>query len=82
MSVMKGRFRLSARVIFALLGVAVLQPANHDQRVLDEYFLTLGNSAPLINDWWGRADEFHKVAAEYSMPLVKLNFGEWMDGLR
>jgi hypothetical protein len=83
MEVERGRVRLSDRVIFGLLAVAVLSPANRDQAVkkLDRYFLTFGESAKLVNnEWWGRADDFPAIVTQDPppTPLVKLNFGNWM----
>jgi hypothetical protein len=76
----KGRVRLSDRVIFGLLAVAVLAPANHDQTVPDGYVLTFGANRVLpIRDWWGRSNEFLSVAAEDPVPLVKLDFDDWME---
>ncbi len=76
----KGRVRLSDRVIFGLLAVSVLSPANVGQRVPDEYHLTFGISTVLpINDWWGRAADFPAVVAKEPMPSVTLDFAEWMD---
>jgi hypothetical protein len=55
-----GRVRVSDRVIFGLLAVAVLSPANTDQAVPDGYPLTSGRRPVglYINDWWGRAADF------------------------
>ncbi|MBK7687080.1 MAG: hypothetical protein IPJ25_14670 [Rhodocyclaceae bacterium] len=74
----KGKVRLSDRVIFGLLAVAVLSSANADQRVPDGYFLTLGGTKLLINDWWGRAVDFLPLAATEPLPNVLLDFGDWM----
>jgi hypothetical protein len=78
MLVERGKVRLSDRVIFGLLAVAVLSPANRDQAIneLDGYFLTFGESAKLvINEWWGRADDF--PVAQDPTPQLKLDFGNW-----
>lgn len=75
----EGSIQLSDRMIFGLLAVAVLSPANEDQKVPDGYHLTFGRK-PLtlpINEWWGRAKDFPKIAATEPMPLVKLDFKEW-----
>jgi len=73
-----GGVRLSDRVIFGLLAVAVLSPANKGQLVPDGYHLTYGSYAKLmINDWWGRASDFSSIVALESMPLVKLDFSNW-----
>jgi hypothetical protein len=81
MEVERGKVRLSDRVIFGLLAVAVLSPVNRDQAVdkLDGYFLTFGSSAKLvINEWWGRADDFTAIVAQDPTPSVNLDFGNWM----
>lgn len=73
-----GSVRLSDRIIFGLIAVAVLSPANKGQRAPDGYFLTFGSSAKLmINDWWGRANDFAAVTAQDPLPSVKLDFGAW-----
>jgi hypothetical protein len=77
--VVKGAVRLSDRVIFGLIAVAVLSPANKGQAVPDGYYLTFGASEKLIiNEWWGRASDFPAVVAQDPTPLVKLDFGDWM----
>lgn len=75
-----GRVRLSDRVIFGLIAVAVLAPANADKRGLDGYHLTLGDAHTLpINDWWGRAEDFLSIAKTCAIPLVTLEFADWME---
>lgn len=77
--IQKGAIRLSDRVIFGLVAVAVLSPANKGQHVPDGYYLTFGATAKLIiNEWWGRAADFPAVAATDPVPSVKLDFAEWM----
>jgi hypothetical protein len=79
MYVERGKVRLSDRVIFGLLAVAVLSPANRDQRVPAGYHLTFGESARLeISDWWGRASDFPAIAAQDPTPLVTLDFTNLM----
>lgn len=77
--IQRGSIRLSDRIIFGLIAVAVLSPANKDQHVPDGYYLTFGATEKLIiNDWWGRAVDFPAVAATDPVPSVKLDFAEWM----
>jgi hypothetical protein len=77
--VVKGAIRLSDRIIFGLIAVAVFSPVNKGQAVPDGYYLTFGVSEKLIiNEWWGRAADFPAMAARDPMPLVKLDFGDWM----
>jgi len=81
MRVEQGKVRLSDRIIFGLLAVAVLSPANKDQvtSALDGYHLTFGDSTTLIiNEWWGRASDFPTIAAQDPTPLVELDFGDWI----
>jgi hypothetical protein len=74
-----GIVHLSDRVIFGLLAVAVLSPANVGENVPDGYHLKFGSDSELpINEWWGRADDFHTVAATDPTPLVTLDFGDWV----
>ena len=79
MEIQRGKVRLSDRIIFGLIAVAVLSPENTDQSVPDGYHLTFGDSVQLmINEWWGRAKDFPAIAAQEPMPQVKLDFGDWM----
>ena len=79
MLVEKGKVRLSDRIIFGLLAVAVLSPVNRGQSVPEGYHLTFGESTKiLINEWWGRASKFPSIAAQDPTPSVKLDFGDWM----
>lgn len=78
MQVEKGRVRLSDRVTFGLLGVAILSPVNTDQRVPESYFLTFGGAKFPINEWWGRAVDFLPLAAAEPLPKVLLDFGDWL----
>lgn len=72
-----GKIRLSDRMIFGLLAVAVLSPVNSDQTVPDGYHLTFGRQQVVleINDWWGRKDDFAAISATEPMPSVTLAFG-------
>jgi hypothetical protein len=81
-SVRAGKVQLSDRIIFGLLAVAVLSPANADQRVPDGYHLKFANTTLMINEWWGRASDIPAVLATEVLPLVKLNFGNWMGPAR
>lgn len=77
----RGKIRLSDRVIFALIAVAVMCPVSAGQSVPDEYHLTFGSTHKLmINDWWGRASDFPAIAATDTVPLVTLDFTEWLEG--
>jgi hypothetical protein len=76
----RGAIQLSDRIIFGLVAVAVMCPANIGQSVPDGYHLTFGRAAekPIINDWWGRAADFPAVAAKEPMPSITIDFSEWM----
>jgi hypothetical protein len=77
MKIERGKVRLSDRVIFGLLAVAVLSPENADQNVPDDYYLTYAGERLPINEWWGRAADFPAVVAREQLPSVKLDFGSW-----
>jgi hypothetical protein len=79
LAIEQGKVRLSDRIIFGLLAVAVLSPENTDQQVPEGYFLTFGTEAKLIiNEWWGRAEDFPAIAAADPVPQVAFDFGDWM----
>jgi hypothetical protein len=76
----EGTVALSDRVIFGLLAVAVMSPANVGQKVPDGYHFTFGinNQRLSINEWWGRAADFPAiVSTEPPMPNVTLAFTSW-----
>lgn len=79
MRIERGKVRLSDRVIFGLLAVAVLSPVNVDQTIPETYHLTFGKLVLPIHEWWGRASDFVLIAAQEQLPSVKLDFGDWMD---
>lgn len=80
MLIEKGKVRLSDRVIFGLLAVAILSPANVSQTVPAGYHLTFGTAQLSINEWWGRAADFiTQIATQVQLPSVKLDFTDWMD---
>lgn len=56
-----GKARVGPRTIFALLALAVLHPANRKgAKVPSDYHLDFGTDQYVINDWWGRYDEFYE----------------------
>jgi hypothetical protein len=74
----QGHFRMSDRIIFGLLAVAVFAPVNVGQST-PGYWLSWGTQTMVIDEWWGRANDFLAlVAAGPPMPYVKVDFGEWM----
>ena len=75
----RGKFRLSDRIIFGLLATVVFSPTNANLRAEGSYFLTFGGGERMmINDWWGRVDDFLMVAATDPVPLVRMDFTDWM----
>lgn len=73
----RGKVRLSDRVIFALLAVAVFSKENLGQVVPDGYYLSYEGMIMPINEWWGRAEDFLAIAAAQNIPSVILNFKNW-----
>lgn len=79
MQVLRGAVRLSDRILFGLLAVAVLSPANADQRVPAGYRLTYAGHPLEINDWWGRKTDFCELIANGpELISVALDFSDWM----
>lgn len=75
----KGKIRLSDRIIFGLIAVAILSSVNKDQSVPNGYYVTYGESEKLmINEWWGRANDFSSILALEPTPKIKFDFGDWM----
>lgn len=77
--VKNGTVRLSDRVIFGLLAVAVLAPYNVGQSVPIGYHLTYGDIRLEIGEWWGRSADFRDIVARDPPLAVKLDFGDWLD---
>lgn len=78
----KGVAHLSDRSIFGLIGVSILSPVNVDQKIPENYFLTFGSDVQIfINNWWGRSVDFIEVINSIKLISVKLDFGDWMDGV-
>jgi hypothetical protein len=73
----RGKVRLSDRIIFGLLAVAVLSSKNLDQTVPDGFFLTYSTKKFFINQWWGKKSEFLDVLVQASLPSVKIDFSNW-----
>lgn len=73
-----GAVRLSDRIIFGLLAVAVTSLTNIDQRVPEGYHLSYSGTVLPINDWWGRAGDLTAILSRDPMPSVTLDFGDWM----
>ncbi|MCU8657794.1 hypothetical protein, partial [Klebsiella pneumoniae] len=76
-----GKIRLSDRTIFGLLGIAVLCPENSGLRIPDGYNLTFAGEVLMINDWWGRAEDFKILVEKQRLISVKLDFEDWCNEL-
>lgn len=78
-----GTVALSDRIIFGMLAVAVLSPENLGQKVPVGYHLTLEDYRFEINEWWGRKKDFLTAtqAIVQRLPLVTLDFSQWLLGL-
>ncbi|MDQ1214014.1 hypothetical protein [Pantoea anthophila] len=72
-----GRVQISDRVIFGLLAIAVLAPVNHNLNTKDGYWLSLNHKQFIINEWWGKRDEFLAIAAPHDTQRVNLDLGNW-----
>jgi len=78
-AVTEGTVKLSDRMIFGLLAVAVGNPKNAAETAPDGYFLTFnGNQTLPVNDWWGRRNDMLALFAAVPMPQVNLDFGDWI----
>lgn len=71
-----GGVRLSDCTIFALLTIAVLSPVNAGLKVPGDFYLTFRKQKYLINDWWGRKDEYLLSIPHLLMPSVHFNIPE------
>lgn len=74
--------QLSDRLIPALLCLAVLAPENSDQEATEEAWLSYEGQRLVVNEWWGRIEEFAGVIASYErVPRVTMNLtDEQLDG--
>lgn len=61
----RGHVQLSDRLIYGLLAVVIMAPQNANLRIPDGYYLTYGRNKVemLVNEWWGRANDFPTIAA-------------------
>jgi len=73
-----GRIRLSDRILFGLLAVAIMAPENIGQQTPSGYHLTLAGVTYQINDWWGKRVEFEEVCKPLNAVQVTMDFGDWM----
>jgi hypothetical protein len=68
-----GLLHLPDRLPFALMAAAVLCPVSRGQTTAHGYFLSLGSETFVINEWWGREDDFRPIAAKYNTTRVTLD---------
>lgn len=74
----QGVFEMPNHVPFGLIFAAVLSSVNADEKIADNYFLTIGhldfsNFTQLpISDWWGGEDDFRPIARRHNK--VRVNF--------
>ena len=59
--------------------VAVAAPANRDQLIPPSYYITWRGEQLALNGWWGKEQELRSLIAEYEVPSVVMDFGDWMD---
>jgi len=76
-----GKVRISDRTIFGLLAIAVLSPVNSELKTKPGHWLSLREHQFLINEWWGRKNEFLAVAVKYDELRVNLDLGNWFNSL-
>lgn len=74
----KCKVRLSDRVIFGLIAVAVMSPENVNQTIPEGYHLRFAGEVFPINDWWGRAAEFASILARNPLPSIEFDFTNWL----
>ncbi|MGC0890216.1 hypothetical protein [Pantoea agglomerans] len=72
-----GSVRISDRVIFGLLAIAVLSPANKDLMIQCDHWLSLGENKFVINEWWGRKDDFLKITDLCDEQRLSFDFSNW-----
>jgi hypothetical protein len=57
-----GKLQLPTSVVMGLLAVAIFAPENNDQVIGGgNYGLTLVWQRLMVNDWWGRGDDFREL---------------------
>lgn len=70
----EGEMFFPDRLIFALLSIAVLSEVNKTQEIPDNYYISLGSESFIINEWWGRENEFKAITQRYNKVRLTLNF--------
>jgi len=72
-----GKVRLSEKVIFGLLAIAVFSPINANQKTSYGCFLKFNDHEFPINDWWGRASDFLAIVDNEPCPVLTIaEFGD------
>ncbi len=72
-----GRVQISDRVIFGLLAIAVFAPVNHGMNTTDGHWLSFKHYKFIINEWWGKREDFLAIAAPHDTQRVNLDLGNW-----
>jgi hypothetical protein len=78
--IVNGSIRLPDLIVMGLCMVAVTSPANADQQIPPTYWIKWRGKPLVVSEWWGRGEALIAEVAQLSMPQVKLDFREWMDG--
>ncbi|MCV7342964.1 hypothetical protein [Mycolicibacterium rhodesiae] len=78
-----GKLQLPTSVVMGLLAVAIFAPENNDQVIGGggNYGLTLVWQRLMVNDWWGRGDDFRELVRLDQAPSgFTVDFGRfWND---
>ncbi len=78
-----GKLQLPISVVMGLLAVAIFAPENKDQLIGGggDYALSLVWQRLMLNDWWGRGDDFRELTKldQIADGLV-VDFGRYWDG--
>ncbi|HEU5046796.1 MAG TPA: hypothetical protein VFT64_03040 [Rickettsiales bacterium] len=76
----KGLLQMPDRIIWALLAVAVFASANKGIQNNGDYYLSWGSETLglgvqkfVINEWWGREDDFRAFITPYNTLRVKMD---------
>jgi hypothetical protein len=77
--IVDGAIQLPDLTIMGLCMVAVAAPANRDQLIPSTYYITWRGEQLALNAWWGREQELRSLIAQYEVPSVVMDFGDWMD---
>ncbi|MBI5276579.1 MAG: hypothetical protein HY854_08960 [Burkholderiales bacterium] len=70
----RGELHMPTTVVFALIGVAVVARVNEREKIhkLGTYYLTLGRGKYIVDEWWGREDDFRPIADKENQVRVTI----------